>query len=184
VLLIVFGAGAALLLVARSEPSTFALDTDLAEIRAQIKAADAEDAKYSGGAIKALILIRREILQTTEAMLDAKRSSLIRRIGLVYEVDGHRVRPADAKELAQIAGDIDKEKAALSRDAQEASRYSGGLLQTMSLMAAVTDRVTIAQLELAYYVAKYGAALPTVSSVASPKEGSAPGKIVGDKQAF
>ncbi len=182
--LVVFGGAAAFLLIAHSEPSTQALDADLATVRTQIKAANDEDAQYAGGAIKAMILTRREILETTEAMLEAKRASLIRRIDLQYFVDGHRIAPASEKQLSQIKSDIDKEAVKLSRDLEQASHYSGGLLQVMSLVAAVTDRVTIAQLELAYYSAKYGAAVPIAVSSASPGAGGAPGKIVGDKRAF
>jgi hypothetical protein len=180
----VFGGAAAFLLVAYSQPSTQTLDADLADIRTQIKAADDENAQYAGGAIKTLILIRREILQTTEAMLKAKRASLIRRIELQYIVDGHRINSASDEKLSQIKSDIDNETKKLSGDVEQASRNSGGLIQAMSLMAAATDRVTIAQLELAYYSAKYGTAVPTGASSASPGAVGAPGKIVRDKQAF
>lgn len=182
--LVIFGGAAAVLLVAHSEPSTQALDADLANVRTQIKAADAENVQNEGGAIKAMILTRRKILETTEAMLEAKRASLIRRIDLQYIVDGHRIAPASEKHMSQIKNDIDEETTKLSRDLEQASHYSGGLIQVMSLVAAVTDRVTIAQLELAYYSAKYGAAMPIASSASPADAGGAPGKIVGDKRAF
>jgi hypothetical protein len=181
---VVFGGAAAFLLVAHSEPSTQALDADLAKIRTQIKAANDENAQYAVGAIKVLILIRRQILQTTEAMIEAKRASLIRRIELQYIVEGHKITPASDAKMSQIKSDIDKETTKLSKDLEQASRYSGGLMQTMSLIAAVTDRVTIAQLELAYYSAKYGTAVPVAASSAFPGAVGAPGKIVGDKHAL
>ncbi len=181
--IVMFGGAAVFLLVAHSEPSTQALDADLANIRTQIKAADNENTQYTGGAIQALILVRRKILQTTEAMLEAKRASLIRRIDLQYVIDAHRIAPASKKQMLHIKNDIDDETAKLSRNIEQASHYSGGLIQVMSLVAAVTDRVTIAQLELTYYSAKYGAAVPIAASSASPSAG-APGKIVGDKRAF
>lgn len=74
--LAVFGGAIAFLLVAHSEPSTQALDADLANIRTQIKAADDENSQYAGGAIKNVILIRRTILQTAEAMLQANVRAL------------------------------------------------------------------------------------------------------------
>ncbi len=183
--LVVFGGAATFLFFTHSEPSTQALDADLANIRTQIKAADGENAQYAGGAIKILILIRSKILQTTEAMLEAKRASLIRRIDLQYVFDGQRIAPASEGKISRIKDDIDKQTAALSKDMDQVSRYSGGLIQTMSLIAAATDRVTIAQLELAYYSAKYGTVLPVAPSPGSRGAGGgAPGKIVGDKQAF
>ena len=47
-LIVVRGACSGLLLLAYSEPSTAALDADLAEVRDQIKIVDEEDTKYPG----------------------------------------------------------------------------------------------------------------------------------------
>lgn len=68
----------AVVLYAHSEPSTAALDTDLTEVRAQLKAVDDEDAKLAGGLIKVMVGLQREVLRTTQAMLLQKRAALIR----------------------------------------------------------------------------------------------------------
>jgi hypothetical protein len=183
-LVLVLGTCAGVLLLAHAQPSTEALDSDLAEIRAQIKAADEEDSKYQGGLIKALVLIRREILRTTEAMLEQKRASFLRRIALNYIVNGKPIVPATDERLRGIAADLDRANASVSKHLAEAEHYSGGLIQGMSLMAVATDRLTLAQLNLAYYQAKYGMA-PVVEI---PRSGlSVPrdlGTIVKDKDAF
>jgi hypothetical protein len=186
VALIVFSCGGAVSLLAHSEPSTEALDSDLADLRAQIKAADEEDSKYQGGLIKALGLIRREILRTSEAMLAQKRASFLRRIDLRYVIGGMATVPVGDERLREIAGDIDKANAALSKDLAEAARYSGGVIQAMSLMAAATDHLTVAQLSLAYFAAKYGMALPVQAQFGAPGTPAepAPGVIVKDKDAF
>jgi hypothetical protein len=185
-LVLVLGTYAGVLLLAHAEPSTEALDADLAEVRAQIKAADEEDSKYEGGVIKALISIRREILQTSEAMLTQKRASFLRRIELEYVIDGKATRPAGDERLKEIAHDIDKANSTLSKDLAEASRYSGGVIQAMSLMAVATDHLTVAQLNLAYFGAKYGMALPILAQRGAPgtPEKPAPGVIVRDKDAL
>lgn len=63
-------------------------------------------------------------------------------------------------DLKIIDQDIASAKIKLQADQTEADRYSGGLLQSMALMAAATDRTTLSQLYLAYYAKKYGLALP------------------------
>jgi hypothetical protein len=185
-LVLVLGTYTGVLLLARAEPSTEALDADLAEVRAQIKVADEEDSKYEGGVIKALISIRREILRTSEAMLAQKRASFLRRIELKYVIDGKATRPAGDERLKEIAHDLDKANSALSKDLAEASRYSGGVTQAMSLMAVATDNLTVAQLYLAYFGAKYGMALPIPAQqgAAGTAEKPAPGVIVKDKDAL
>jgi hypothetical protein len=183
-LIVVLGGCAGILLLAHSEPSTRALDADLAQVREQINAADEEGVKYPGGLMNILVSLRREILRTSEAMLTQKRASLLRRIDLHYIVEGRPTAPADGERLSQIAGDLNKANATLSKDLAEGARYSGGLAQVMALMAAATDRLTIAQLNLAYYTAKYGMALPIQVRSGPSGAPAAPGTIVKDKDAF
>jgi hypothetical protein len=186
VLILVLGTCAAVLLLAHAEPSTEALDADLEKVRAQIKAIDEEDSKYEGGLVKVLILVRREILRNSEVMLEQKRTSFLRRIELRYTIDGKATKPASNEKLKEIGADLDKANAALSKDLAESTQYSGGLMQAMALMAVATDHVTIAQLNLAYYAAKYGVALPIppqLGNSGTPAE-PAPGVVVKDKDAF
>jgi hypothetical protein len=185
-LVFVLGICVSVLLLAHAAPSTEALDADLVQVRAQIKAADEEDLKYQGGIIKALVSVRREILRRSEAMLAQKRASFLRRIDLRYIVDGKAMAPASEERLTEIASDIDKANAALSKDLAGAARYSGGVIQAMSLMAVATDHLTVAQLSLAYFGAKYGMALPIPAQDGAPGTSAqpAPGVIVKDKDAF
>ncbi len=186
VLVVLSGSCAGLLLMAYSEPSTAVLDSDLAEIRVRIKAAGDEDAKYAGGLIKVIVALEREVLRSTEAMLEQKRTSLIRRIDLRYTVEGRTLTPANDERLKQIADDLEKAGAALAEDQAEAARYAGGLVQTMALMTAATDRLNIAQLSLAYYGAKYGLALPVEvrTGRTDVPVHSSPGTVVKDKDAL
>jgi hypothetical protein len=93
-----------------SNPSTQTLDSDLANIRREVIEAQADSAKYSGGLLKSFIDVRVEILRSTEAMLMAKRASLLRRIELVYVVDGKHFLPA---KLSDIEADISDAKTRL-----------------------------------------------------------------------
>ncbi len=181
--ILTFG-GVALLYYVHSEPSTEALDADLKVIHADIKSANDESAGYNGGLIKVMIETRKQLLETTLAMIESKRTSILRRINLTYQVKGKDLVVKD--DLKIIDQDIASAKIKLQADQTEADRYSGGLLQSMALMAAATDRTTLSQLYLAYYAKKYGLALPE-SNIPSNSMGPPPaplGKVVRDKDAL
>jgi hypothetical protein len=177
----------ALLYYVHTEPSTEALDADLKAIQADIKSASDESANYNGGLIKSIIEMRKQILRTTQAMLESKRTSFIRRIDLAYQVDGKAIAATDETALKLIEQDIERAKLKLQADQNDADHYSGGLLQSMALMTAATDRTSLSQLYLAYYGKKYGLAFPETNVVPrggdEPSRGS-PGKAVKDKEAL
>ncbi|KRA45645.1 hypothetical protein [Devosia sp. Root635] len=138
-----------------SDPSTADLDADLSEVQISIKEAENEAALYSGGAILALIQIRIETLKTTQAMLEQKRNSLLRRINLSYVIEGVAHIP-NTEIIAALEEDIAGAQKERDRNMAEAARYSGGLIQTMALMNAATSEVTIGQLRLSLLAEKYG----------------------------
>lgn len=138
-----------------SDPSTEQLNADLAAIHSEIARAEADRTAYSGGAIENLFTARIEILRTTAAMLDQKRSSMLRRIDLAYTVDGVRAAP-NSEAVAAIEREIEVASAERDRLQAEAARYSGGLIQTMALVNAATTEVSIAQLKQARLAEQYG----------------------------
>lgn len=164
-----------------SDPSTQSLDADLTNIRKDISDAKAESAKYSGGPIKNFIDLRVEILRSTEAMLMAKRASMLRRIDLVYVVDG---KHASQAKLSDIEVEISDAKTRISAAEQKAAQYSGGLIQMLGLTSVATERATLAQLYLAYYSAKYE--LPSAGAYVPHSKSSPlnPGNKVPDKEAL
>jgi hypothetical protein len=138
-----------------SDPSTEQLDADLTTIHTEIAQAEAGRTAFAGGAIENLFTARVEILRTTAAMLDQKRSSMLRKIDLIYSVDGARTVP-NSDLLAAIDREISVAKAERDRLQAEAARYSGGLIQTIALMNAATTEVSIAQLNQARLAEQYG----------------------------
>jgi hypothetical protein len=131
--------------------------------------------------LKSFIDVRVEILRSTEAMLMAKRASLLRRIELVYVVDGKHFLPA---KLSDIEADINDAKSRINTAEAKAGQYSGGLIQMLALTSVATERVTLAQLHLAYYSAKYN--LPSAEAYV-PRSKAAPlnpGNVVPDKEAL
>jgi hypothetical protein len=175
------------LLFVHSEPSTVSLDQDLSTIRTQIQLAEADDRRYEGGLLKAVIGLRREVLQLTEAMLSQKRTSFIRRIDLRYIVNGVPASSLNPEELKRLESDIKIANEKLARDQSEASRYSGGLVQALSLTTVETDKLNLAQLELAYYNRKYGLSLPLQfkqGNAETPPQAGNPGHAVTDRDAL
>jgi hypothetical protein len=125
------------------------LKADIALVDAQIKSAEAEDAKYSGGLIKALIGTRLEILRQTKAMLDQRSKASIFGIALKYTVDGKpfTLPPTAKSELAGVDAEMAALKIKIAGQEEEVARYSGGLLQAMAMSTLATMRQTEAMLE-------------------------------------
>jgi len=164
-------------------PDTTSLNSDLGRVREQIEDARRQDEKFSGGAIKALIQLRLNMLHHTEALLEQKKSALLRRVWMHYTVNGHPVAVASNADLDDIIVEIEQAEEKLKRSTLNAEQYSGGLIQVMALMTAETDRMSVAQLRLKFYSAKYGPPIFSGALEQKPKP-SAPGRIVGDKDAF
>ena len=57
---------------ADAQDKNTALGAEITSIEAQIKEAEAENAKYAGGLVKSLIVARLEILRQTHAMLQQR----------------------------------------------------------------------------------------------------------------
>lgn len=164
--------------------STFEIDRDRAANQAELRSAEEEVSKYSGGLVKTYIDLRIAMLRTTAVMLDQKRSSLIRRISLNYAVDGASFHEASNAELNTIIADIVEADRKIASARQEADRYTGGLIRTMALVRVSTEEANMAQLRMKFYSAKYG--LPMLISDQMPEQRSvAPlGKVVKDKDAL
>ena len=178
VLLFIFAViEAAIIWFAHGEPATAELTRDIATVHDAISEADAEDAKYPGGLIKATIAAQRAVLKTTEAMLLQKKTSILRRIDLAYRVDGMAVKPASEEKLKEISDEIKKmETQRITAQAQ--AQVTGGLIQTMAQVSSSTYALAEAQLNLAYYSAKYGIAVPSEISSSQSDDVAALAKML------
>jgi hypothetical protein len=165
--------------------STIEIDRDRTALAAEIATTQDEREKYTSGLLKSLIEVRLMITRNTLAMLDQKRASFIRRIGLSYRVDGQTVHEASEQELGIIIGDLSQAEKKADASKREAARYAGGLAQAMALMKAETDEMSVSQLRLKFYSAKHGIPMP----LPNPSENKAtpeqpPGKVVKDREAL
>ncbi|MBS4005918.1 MAG: hypothetical protein KGZ91_21315 [Afipia sp.] len=156
------------------------LDRDMTRVRAEIVEARRESEKYSSGLVKSFIDLRLSVLQATDAMLDQKRRSLFWRISLRYPNMASAARVAPDQELTEILDELRQAEDRANQARTEAARYSGGLVQSMSLARVAIDDVAISQLRLKFYSAKHGFPILTISA---PKanDSATKGKIVQDR---
>lgn len=152
-----------------SDPSTEQLDKDIAAVSAQIKDAETEGGQYAGGAIQSLIFVRIQVLKTTLAMLEQKRTSILRRVDLVYSVDGEEVS-VNADIISSLDLELDKFSEELGRFKSEAALYSGGLIQSLALINAATTEMTLAQLRQRRLAEQYGFQFRLSGTVAPASE--------------
>jgi len=139
----------------RSDPSTEVLDADVALINQQIDEARTHAASYGAGALQTTINMRIEILQVTAALLAQKRESLLRRVDLVYSIDGEKRLP-DQQVISDLEAALVVSEEERDRYQAEAARYNGGLLQVVSLMNAATKDLEVSQIHLSILAEKYG----------------------------
>jgi hypothetical protein len=166
-------------------PTTQELDDDLDQVRNQIKQASTESENYTSGLLKALIELRKGTLQNTQAMLEQKKVSLLRRIKLDFQISGRELRPATDDELHNITENIRQAEQKLAQSEKNAAQYTGGLAQAMAMMTVETDQLALSQLRLKYYAAKYGLASSFPQPDTSTKEPTpTPGKVVKDRDAL
>jgi len=125
------------------------IEDAIAQVEQQIQETEAEDQKYVGGLIKALIGSRLATLRQTHAMLQQRAHASLFRIGLRYNVDGQVFRPPE--DAAVQLGVVERELAELAVKIAEAeinaARYSGGLVQALSLSTVAQMKQTQALLD-------------------------------------
>jgi hypothetical protein len=167
------------------QTSTVEIDRDRAAIADAIKSADEASERYSGGLLKALIDVRVSILRNTLAMLDQKRTASIRRIALDYTIEAKSVRPATGAELQAILEELSQAEKRVAASEAEAAKYSGGLMQSIALMKAETDELSVSQLRLKFYSAKHGLPVLPFNTTSTPdRTPPSAGTVVKDKDAL
>jgi hypothetical protein len=143
-------------------PSTEELDKDIAELAKDIKFTENEVNKYSGGLLKVLFEIRKEILTNTKLMLEQKRSGLKRFININYNVDGQKYMPPDNKDnlLKEIQIEINLVQNDIVKAKNESNRYSGGLIKGLidikaatleNSLAFITQREILLKYDIPFY---------------------------------
>ena len=144
------------------------LKQDLGRIRQEIERVTMEEAAYSGGLIKSLIRIQLKVLKTNEALVEQHIHALETGTRITFVVSATK---PDAARAAELAKEIESQRAKVAEARAEAERYSGSLVKATAETALGTNRNTLALFEQQYLIAKYGLAMPPV-----PPEGRAEAK--------
>ena len=184
-LAVILSAAVSFAIVSGSGPTTTDLDASIVSIKADISSAQAEAALYSGGLLLAQIQLRKAVSESALSMLEQKRTSILRGISLTYLDPIPRIAvPYDGD---AAAAELAKARADVADAEQEASRYSGGLIQTMALLRGATAKMTLVAIDQRIAFAKLGIPLPSLPLAAgSPAQSPVqpPGKATSDKDAL
>jgi hypothetical protein len=131
---------------------------ELTEVENQIKEAETQDAKYTGGLIKALIAARLETLRQTKAMLQQRAKAQNLNVALRYTIDGKAFAPPPtaSQEIAGIESELTATRLKIAVEEADAARYSGGLVLAMKLSSIATMHQTEAMLDQKRLSLKYG----------------------------
>lgn len=135
-----------------------ALRSELELTQKEASAAEGENAQYSGGLLKALVVMRLEILKTNEALIEQRIHAIESGAKITIETVATNV---DAERAKQLEAELTKQELKVSEAEAKASAYSGGLVGAMAMMSAATERNSVALLRQQYLIAKYG--LPHLS---------------------
>ncbi|WP_417673823.1 peptidoglycan-binding domain-containing protein [Roseibium sp.] len=132
------------------------LQSDMNRIEDEIERAEAESGKYKGGALAVLSALNLETLRLTRSILEARIAA--EQSGAPIEITVPAVKP-DPEMAASILADIQRQTEIVDQAKSEAGN-SAGLMQALALTRYETERLTLAQLQQAWFRAQYGIAFP------------------------
>lgn len=137
---------------------------DISSITLRIEDAERTVASFDGGVIRTLAQYRLETLKMNRALIENRQ--LGTEVGINPELVIPAVKP-NPERAADILADIQKQVQAIEA-AEAAARNSGGLVQAMAFTRVETEKLTLAQLQLAWYQAQYGIATPQLAAATPP----------------
>ncbi|MFG6666452.1 peptidoglycan-binding protein [Halomonas sp. HNIBRBA4712] len=135
------------------------MGSEIAALNDQIADADATLASYEGGLIKTLAQTRREALLLLRATIEARQQAEVG--GASLEITLPAVEP-DPERAEQLLGEMASQQLRVEAAEDEAAS-SGGLIQAVALSRVQTEKLTLAQLQMGYYQARYGIAFPAMN---------------------
>jgi hypothetical protein len=149
------------------------LDAEIAAIEDQISEVEGTIARYDGGLIRMLAESRREALLLLRTVVETRKQA--EASGTTIEVIVPAVEP-DPTRAEQLLGEMAAQQQRVETAEREAAS-AGGLIQAVALSRVETEKLTLAQLQMAYLQARYGISFPvtpTMSASTSPSSETAP----------
>lgn len=135
------------------------LDSVISTVTADIAAAREAETEWAEGLLGVLASARREILETTDAMLQQRVEALRSGARFDYSVAAHT---PDSERVHALELEIARTEEQLRIAQQETDRYSGGLLRVMALAEVATARFTLTSLRHQRVAAMFGLPVPQV----------------------
>lgn len=132
------------------------LTTELASVEAQIADADAVISRYSGGLVLSLAQARREALLLLRAVIEARIEAETGGIGTELTIP---VVAPDPERAERLLGEMATAQNRIV-EAESDAASAGGLIQAMAVSRLETERLSLAQLQMAWLQAEYGIAFP------------------------
>jgi len=150
-------------------PSAEELDADIAALTKQLESAKTEADQYSGGLVKALIDVRKEILTNTKLMLEQKRTGIKRFIPLSYTINGEKYVPPPKKDelLNGIQEELEHLKGKAKDIQNESDKYIGGLIKALRETELATIKNSIVVLEQKILFLKHD--IPLHAAIPAPQ---------------
>ncbi|WP_169704420.1 hypothetical protein [Candidatus Kuenenia stuttgartiensis] len=140
------------------------LRSELEVVHKEVVAAQSELSKYTGGLIQSLLLVRIEIIKTTEALIQQRIQAIEGKAPVSIQTLASKQDPDKAEKLA---AEISKQEAKLREAEIEAGKYTGGLLHAIALSTVATQAQTLAMLRQEFLVCKLGLSFPTYKTETS-----------------
>jgi len=137
------------------------LDAEIAAIDSQITEVEETISRYEGGLILALAQSRREALLLLRAVVESRKQAEAE--GAAIEVTVPAVEP-NPERADRLLGEMAAQQQRVEAAEQEAAA-AGGLIQAVALSRAETEKLTLAQLQMAHLQARYGIAFPVAPEV-------------------
>ena len=137
------------------------LAAEIVAIDSQIAEVDATIARYDAGLIRVLAESRREALLLLRTVVQARQEA--EATGATIEVTVPAVEP-DSERAEQLLGEMAAQQQRVEAAEREAAS-AGGLIQAVALSRVETEKLTLAQLQMAYLQARYGIAFPVTQAV-------------------
>jgi hypothetical protein len=137
------------------------LDAEIVAIDSQIAEVDATIARYDGGLIRMLAESRREALLLLRTVVETRQEA--EATGATIEVTVPAVEP-DPERAEKLLGEMAAQQDRVEAAEREAAS-AGGLIQAVALSRVETEKLTLAQLQMAYLQARYGIAFPVTPTV-------------------
>lgn len=162
------------------------LRQEIDRAREQLAQTQQEDAKYTGGLIKAQIGLRIEIQRNTIALLENRARAV--ETGARFVPTPVMVAAPDSAILQSLEKDIAESKERIAASTAQSERYTGGLIKAQIESTKAVQEQTLAMLEQRYLVTKYGLAVTAsaagtqTASAGSTTSAAAPARKPAAKQ--